>query len=99
MPFLQMESTSQVSEERLAGWKFLNHFAVIQTDSLSFYLEMIKTITTANPRPDQIRQPSRVLGLYVAIHGKTGEFDVEESRGRIRSVPVATWFLCVQKCW
>jgi hypothetical protein len=46
------------SEERLAGWNFLNHFAVIPTDPLSFYLEMIKTIATANPRLDQIRLKS-----------------------------------------
>ena len=95
LPFLQMETASQVSEERPAGWNFLDHFSVIQTASLPFYLEVIKTIATANPRPDQIRQPSRVLGLYVAIHKESGISNDEQSRGRIRSV--ATWFLCALK--
>jgi len=97
LPFLQMESASQVSEERLAGWNFLDHFAVIQTDSLPFYLEMIKTIATANPRPDQVRQPSRVLGLYEAIHAESGIPDDEQFRGLIRSVYDPAWFPCVTK--
>ena len=85
LPFLKLENTSW--NEKARGWEFVEVLGALNDDGLTFHLEMLRCIVTKTPRARDLKEPTRVLDLYKAIHGKCiVSDDLEEARKIIRSV-------------
>ena len=89
LPFLKLENTSW--SEKARGWEFVEVLGALNDDGLTFHLEMLRCIVTKTPRAGDVKEPTRVLDLYRAIHGKCiVSDDLEEARKIIRSVFLPT---------
>lgn len=82
-PFLKLENTSW--SEKARGWEFVEVLGALNDDGLTFHLEMLRCIVTKTPRARDLKEPTRVLDLYKATHGKCiVSDDLEEAREIIR---------------
>ncbi|KAK5657900.1 hypothetical protein OQA88_2449 [Cercophora sp. LCS_1] len=63
LPFLSMHYT-------VSGWDFLPLLGVVSDDGLAFHLRMLRCIAVGAYDACDLEEPSRILSLYEAIHGK-----------------------------
>ncbi|KAK1761584.1 hypothetical protein QBC47DRAFT_409582 [Echria macrotheca] len=81
LPFLELPHTSWDGNT----WGFLETLGVMNDDSLQFYLGMLRCIVTKTGDATNLEDPSRLLDLYKAIHGKCiASSSLELSRNIIR---------------
>ncbi|KAK0648252.1 hypothetical protein B0T16DRAFT_407934 [Cercophora newfieldiana] len=84
LPFLKLENTTW--NERARGWVFVEALGALNDDGLAFHLEMLQCIVATTPRARDLKEPTRILDLYKAIHGKCiVSDDLEEAREIVRS--------------
>ncbi|KAK0611985.1 hypothetical protein B0T14DRAFT_531382 [Immersiella caudata] len=84
LPFVDLQQTRW--DGKISGWEFLDTLGVVSDDNLAFYLDILRCIVTRTTDASELRDPSRLLDLYQAIHGKCiASPNLEQARELIRS--------------
>jgi hypothetical protein len=97
LAFLELQQTHW--EEKASGWEFLECLGVLDDDGLVFQLGMLRCIVTKTPSANRLKDSSRLLDLYKAIHGKCiASANLEQARETIRLVSLPFALCSIGTC-